>query len=418
MNSNNRSVMIRFVAFFLILFFTPLHSFAQGKIVDFRTADRHNYTRFVLETDQSVDYQLMTLSNPERLVIDVKNSSWNVIYKNQHLSLGKHISLLRQNKRNSKDVRIVLDLKQKVKLLKPFVIEPSSHPNHRLVVDFVPMQAVSQPPSSTTQPTFSQANNQAAIMSNGKIVTPPISLSPAPKAKPLDDPNHVVTKKPLVIIDAGHGGHDPGAIGRAGTYEKTITLSYGLALSKALEKTGRFRTYLTRDKDFYIPLKKRVKKAHSAEGDIFISLHADSHPNKKIGGLSVYTLSETASDKEAAALARKENKESDLGGLDINDESDDVASVLIGMVQRETKNNSARFAELLTDSLKGKVNLLPNTHRYAGFRVLTSAAIPSVLIELGYLSNRKEEKNLKSRSYQKRVVKGLVEGISRYFGRL
>jgi len=222
--------------------------------------------------------------------------------------------------------------------------------------------------------------------------------------------------KPVIVIDAGHGGQDPGTSGR-NTYEKDLTLRYALALQQALQKTGRYRVALTRRDDHYLLLRERVKRAREAHGDLFISLHADSAPTRSARGLSVYTISEKASDKESEALASQENHADVIGGVDLSDASDDVAGILIDLAERETREKSAEFADLAIKHLGREVGLLSNTHRFAGFAVLKAPDIPSVLVEIGFLTNPKEESQLRSRSYQTKVVRGLAQAVDEYFGK-
>jgi N-acetylmuramoyl-L-alanine amidase len=201
------------------------------------------------------------------------------------------------------------------------------------------------------------------------------------------------------------------------TYEKDLTLRYALALQQALQKTGRYRVALTRRDDHYLLLRERVKRAREAHGDLFISLHADSAPTRSARGLSVYTISEKASDKESEALASQENHADVIGGVDLSDASDDVAGILIDLAERETREKSAEFADLAIKHLGREVGLLSNTHRFAGFAVLKAPDIPSVLVEIGFLTNPKEESQLRSRSYQTKVVRGLAQAVDEYFGK-
>jgi N-acetylmuramoyl-L-alanine amidase len=222
------------------------------------------------------------------------------------------------------------------------------------------------------------------------------------------------TKKPLIVIDAGHGGQDPGALGGRKTQEKDFTLSYARALKDGLLRTGRYRVALTRDDDRFIRLGDRVAIARRLKGDIFISLHADSNPKLDAQGLSIYTLSETASDDEAEALAERENKADIIPGINLNGADADVASILIDLTQRETMNKSAELADTVVASLHSKITRLPKTHRFAGFRVLKATDIPSVLVELGFLSHVDDEKRLASLEYQSLVVSSIINGVDRY----
>ncbi|MEZ5691002.1 MAG: N-acetylmuramoyl-L-alanine amidase [Rickettsiales bacterium] len=220
---------------------------------------------------------------------------------------------------------------------------------------------------------------------------------------------------PLIMIDAGHGGQDPGATGRKGTREKDVVLRYAKSLRRSLLQTKRYRVNLTRYNDKFIPLRKRIDIARKAKASLFISLHADSASDRSARGLSVYTVSDKASDKEAEALAEKENKSDIIGGIDLSSERKDVTDILISLAQRETKNNSALFADFLVVNLAKKVKMRPNPHRFAGFAVLKAPDIPSVLVEIGFLSNDSEENNINSQYYQKKIVEGIVKGIDAYF---
>jgi N-acetylmuramoyl-L-alanine amidase len=220
--------------------------------------------------------------------------------------------------------------------------------------------------------------------------------------------------KPLIIIDPGHGGIDPGAVGENLT-EKELTLAVAKALKKELEATGKFRVALTRGKDVYVPLRERFGLAREKGADLFISLHADSHNDPLTRGASVYTLSEKASDAEAEALAAKENKSDIIAGVDLTRQSNVVTDILIDLAQRDTKNMSTRFASLLVKELKRETMLLGNTHRYAGFAVLKAPDVPSVLVEMGYISSSKDEALLSSAKHQKHLAKAIRGAIENYF---
>ncbi len=226
-----------------------------------------------------------------------------------------------------------------------------------------------------------------------------------------------VDGKPLIVIDGGHGGQDNGTSGFSGSHEKDLTLHMAEVLKGALQKNGRYRVMLTRTDDTYLLLGERVKRAREAKGNLFISIHADSSPVASAHGLSVYTISEKASDKQSAALAEKENKADIIGGMDLSDTSKDVADILIDLTQRETRAKSCKFAELLVKHFRHDVSLLNHTHRSAGFAVLKAPDIPSVLIEVGFLSNPREEKLLKSASYQEKFLHGVASAVDGYFGK-
>jgi N-acetylmuramoyl-L-alanine amidase len=221
----------------------------------------------------------------------------------------------------------------------------------------------------------------------------------------------------IIVIDAGHGGQDPGALGYRETHEKNVTLAVAKKLAKCLNESGTYKAILIREDDQFMSLGSRRKKARALRGDIFISLHADSHPRSDTRGLGVYTLSSVASDKEAERLAQKENKADLIMGVDLKDELPEVSNILIDLTKRETMNLSTRLAQHLVKNLGRYVFLLRNPHRFAAFGVLKSTDMPSILIELGYLSNKKDEELLLSESYQEKICHGILEGIEAYFHR-
>jgi N-acetylmuramoyl-L-alanine amidase len=219
----------------------------------------------------------------------------------------------------------------------------------------------------------------------------------------------------VVMLDPGHGGVDPGAIGRGGAYEKDITLPTAREVARQLEATRRYRVHLTRNDDEFIPLQERVARARAVNADLFLSMHADALPEPEMRGASVYTLSEQASDKEAAALAASENKADLIGGIDLSRHEPVVGEILFDLARRETNNLSIRLARQLVSELGQEVKLLNNSHRSAGFVVLKAPDIPSALVEMGCLSNRTEEQLLQRTPYQHKVATGLVRSINDYF---
>ena len=224
-------------------------------------------------------------------------------------------------------------------------------------------------------------------------------------------------KKKIVIIDAGHGGKDSGAVGASKILEKNVTLSVAKKFAKRCNKDNHFKCLLTRNGDYFLNLRQRVKFARQHKGDIFISLHADFHPKKNVRGVSVYTLSEKASDKEAEALAKRENKSDLIDGLDLSEESKEVRNILIDLTQRETMNRSTVYVMELINQFKTNTKLLKRAHRFAGFAVLKAPDIPSVLLEMGYLSNKNDAKLLTSEIYQKKIVENIYIATLKYFNK-
>ncbi|NFV79330.1 N-acetylmuramoyl-L-alanine amidase [Magnetospirillum aberrantis] len=273
----------------------------------------------------------------------------------------------------------------------------ASSPSQENVAQAVPAMAAPQP-------------EPAPIVTKVSAPLPaPQPMEPmAPREIPADG-------KPVVVIDPGHGGVDPGAIGVSGIYEKYITLAVARELKAQLEKNGRYKVHLTRDRDIFIRLRDRIAIARQYNADLFISLHADTVSNAQMRGLSVYTLSQNASDSEAQALADKENKADLIAGIDLSHESADVANILIDLAQRETMNRSAGFAGGVVEEVGHDVTLLGNTHRFAGFAVLKAPDVPSVLIEAGYLSNEVEERALRQPEYRVKLAKGIARAVDRFF---
>lgn len=240
-------------------------------------------------------------------------------------------------------------------------------------------------------------------------------LSLAPQAFAEQLTRRAAQKTRLVVIDPGHGGIDPGAIGCTGVYEKEISLATAHEVARLLEATRRYRVRLTRTSDEFVALEDRVAFARAAEADLFLSVHADALPEPGVRGASVYTLSEKASDKEAAALAASENKADLVAGVDLSRHEPVVSEILFDLARRETNNLSIRLAQDLVQELGREVRMLNNSHRSAGFVVLKAPDIPSVLVELGCLSNREEDGLLQQASYRRTLATSLVRSVNDYF---
>ncbi len=219
----------------------------------------------------------------------------------------------------------------------------------------------------------------------------------------------------VIALDPGHGGVDPGAISPHGFYEKRITLATARDLARQLDATGNYRAVLTRRRDTFVPLRRRVARARAAHAELFVSIHADALPDRGLRGLSVYTLSEEASDRETAALAGRENKDDFVAGVHLRRQPPVIGSILADLARRHTDNQSLVLARDVVEELGHSVTLLERPHRAAGFVVLTAPDIPSVLVELGCLSNPIEERLLVKPSYQRRLAHGLVRAIDDYF---
>jgi len=276
------------------------------------------------------------------------------------------------------------------------------------------LSAPMPPPPEPPQAFAALAGLPAPPPSDALPMTKVAMPVPAPDPEP-PRPTKSGDGKPVIVIDPGHGGVDPGATGVSGIYEKHITLAMARELKEQLERGGHFHVHLTRDHDIFIRLRDRVQVARQVGADLFISLHADVVKDPQIRGLSIYTLSQNASDAEAQALADNENKADLIAGIDLSHETADVANILIDLAQRETMNRSAAFAGDIVDQLGHDHSLLANTHRFAGFAVLKAPDVPSVLIEMGYLSNDSEERNLRQPEYRAKLSRAIAQAVEHYF---
>ena len=287
---------------------------------------------------------------------------------------------------------------------------PASPPASAAPATVAPQRPEAPPPVVSETPAPARAEAQRPQAPPPPPQQQAVAIPRAQPATPRGQPRRVV------VVDPGHGGQDPGAVGASGTFEKTITLAVSRDLRQQLEQTGRYRVHLTRDGDHFLPLRERVQKARNVKADLFVSIHADSMGSSETRGASVYTLSDTASDAETAALAARENRADIIAGVDLRQESREVANILIDLAQRETMNRSAGLAHLLVREMGRDVLMLPvRPHRFAGFAVLKAPDVPSALVELGYLSNRQDENLLKQPAHRKRVAAAIQRAIDAYF---
>ena len=367
---------------------------ATVAVKDIRLGVTAERTRLVLDLGAKVDFDIFLLDRPRRVVVDLPSLAWPT----DQPTVDGLVQKIRFGQFTVDKSRLVVDAKGPVRVAKSFLLPPSSGLPHRLVIDLV----------KTGNKEFADqvAKDRAAKHSAKKAAPAPTPFTPKPRKQ--------ANSKPVIVLDAGHGGVDPGALGRKAR-EKSVTLNFTRELAKQLRKTGKYKVYLTRNRDIYIPLRQRVNIARKHNADLFISIHADAIKRKNVRGMSIYTLSETASDKEAAALAKKENQSDIIAGIDFADQPPEVANILIDLAQRETKNLSVKFANLVVDNARGKTRLLDRTHRFAGFRVLKAPDVPSVLIELGFLTNRSDEKQLLSTAWQRKVAGALVNSVNGFF---
>ena len=393
----------------LVLLLTPLFGpeavATEAAVTGIRLGEQAYGTRVVLDITGYVEHSVFTLPDPYRVVIDLPEIEWRLPGKT--LSVGRGlVQQFRYGLFRPGVSRVVLDVSGPVAVKRSFMLQPTADFGHRLVIDLEPVSVEN----------FSRLS---------KLTPPPEEPAAPPPPKPTTGPQPVTEPatrngKPLIVVDAGHGGIDPGTTGLSGGYEKAITLAGALELKRQIKASGRYRVLLTRERDVFIRLRKRVEVARVNGADLFISLHADALANRRISGGAVYTLSEKASDAEAEELAARENKSDVIAGIHLVGEGydDDVANILIDLAMRETMNLSAEFAGFIIPELAKEIELLRKSHRYAGFRVLKAPDVPSVLIEMGYLSNPKDEARLLDAAHRHKLMGAVVRAIDRYFDRL
>ncbi len=235
---------------------------------------------------------------------------------------------------------------------------------------------------------------------------------PVLKPSPAGEPSKIV-RKPVIVIDPGHGGRDPGAVGRKGTLEKTITTKAAAELAARLRNSGRYKVIITRTRDNYVDHDDRLRIARTGQADLFISIHADSTSNKHARGASVYTLADRAKGRSKRIV----NNQNWILDVDLSQQSDPVGDILVDLAQRKTESQSDAFAEILLSELKGKTKLIGNSHRRAGYYVLLAPDVPAVLLELGFLSNAEDEKLLKTKAHRDKILSAVERAINRYMAK-
>ncbi len=393
-----KSTLIRLLPGLACLLALAPEALAQPTVSKVRVGAHPDKTRFVMELSEAPRYRVFTLADPFRVVIDLPELRWATPSGVPNEG-GGLISAMRFGLFAPGTSRVVLDMAAPVRLKKVFVIPPQASYPYRFVIDLV----------RTSRAAFLADPGRAPVLSKPPLAPVRTALIRPPEPKP--------DERPLIVIDPGHGGVDPGSRSISGVYEKRIALAYARELKAQLEATGRYRVALTREKDIFLRLRNRMEVGHRLNGGLFISLHANNHKSKKIRGASVYTLSEKASDAEAGALAAKENKADVIAGIDLSEQTEVVSMILIDLAQRETMNLSKQFADTLVAELGKVTALLGNTHRFAGFAVLKSATVPSVLVEMGYLSNPTEERLLRSNAHRRKLTGAVVRAVEAYFAR-
>jgi N-acetylmuramoyl-L-alanine amidase len=366
-----------------------------------RLAGDGKQTRFVLDLDKPVQFSAFALADPYRVVVDLPQVSFQLAAGIGTAGRGL-IKAFRYGLVMPGGSRIVFDLTGPAKIANSYVLDAANGQPPRLVLELEQVDHTSfvQSLAAASRPELRPAIADAAD-----------AAAAAKPAAPAD-------LRPVVVIDPGHGGIDNGTQA-GGESEKTLVLGFGLALRDRLEKSGKYRIVMTRTDDTFIPLNERVRIARNQSAALFVSIHADALPRREgdARGATIYTLSDRASDAEAERLAEAENKADAIGGVNLTEEPTEVADILIDLAQRETRTFSNRFARLLMGEMKNTVRMHKRPLKSAGFRVLKAPDVPSVLIELGYVSNKGDREHLVSENWRSRTVGSMAQAIDAFLAK-
>lgn len=424
---------------------------AETSILAVRVWPSQDYTRVTLEGRDTLKYTHQIVKNPERLVIDLEGAEFNSVIQSLPGKITEsdpYIKLIRAGRNRPGVVRLVIELKAEVKP-QVFTLDPVGQYGHRLVLDLYPAEpidpllaliekpdpivAATGEAASPTRPTAQVGNGDASKPSNPPEPASSAPVQAAEPAKPAQQDNKEevspadrkhrggkgqVTRLATIAIDPGHGGEDPGAVGKAGTYEKNVTLAIGRRLKAKIDADPLLRGMLTRDGDFFVPLGQRVAKARAVQADLFVSIHADAFIKPDARGSSVFVLSDKGASSTAARwLAQKENAADLVGGVNLGVKDALLARTLLDLSQTATMQDSAKLGRAVLGELGGINQLHKGQVEQAGFAVLKAPDIPSILVETAFISNPEEEQRLKDEAYQDKMADAILRGIKRYFAK-
>ncbi len=375
-------------------------------VMSARIGEHTDRTRLVLELSDPVKLHVFSLANPDRVVIDMPQVAWRLGAPPRPSGQGA-IKSYRYGRFRADTSRMVLDLNHPVRIADTLVIPPAHGFGYRIVIDLFPTGRA-QFDAKAGWPAGLKKRETDAERLAALIAGASTSAHQAEEGK----------KSKIVVIDPGHGGLDPGTSGVNGLQEKDLVLAEGLRLAAVLKARG-YDVRMTRSDDTFVPLRQRVAIARANKADLMISLHADSNPDSDVTGLSIYTLSDGRSDREAAALAKRENQSDIIAGVDLSGDNSPVAPILIDLAQRDTINKSSRFATTALTRLKGTTDILARRpHRAASLAVLVAPDVPAVLIELGYLSNKGDAAQMNTSAWRSRVARAIADAVDQYFAPL
>lgn len=410
-----RRELIKFAGASLLLLVTPVARAAANRnpsILAVRVWPAADYTRVAIEHDAPLKYTHFTVKNPERLVIDLEGIEFNSVLEglaNKIAPNDPNIKLLRAGRYKPGVVRLVMELKNEVRP-QVFILPPVGEYGHRLVLDVYPL-VPPDPLMSLLDKKELEPADDSRTEGRGEIAQE-ASVEPKRSGKPIVD--RLVT----IMLDPGHGGEDPGAVGRGGSYEKNVTLAVAKRLKAKIDAEPNMRAVLTRDSDFFVPLHVRVQKARRIHSDLFVSIHADAFVKPDAHGSSVFVLSERGASSSAARyLAQKENAADLIGGVNIDVKDPMLARTLLDLSQTATISDSLKLGKSVLGEL-GTINRLHKASvEQAGFAVLKAPDIPSILIETAFISNPEEERRLNDDAYQDKMAEAILSGMKKYFAK-
>lgn len=445
---NARRRVLRAAVSSLVLSVVPVgmaRAAANANVVSVRVWPAQAYTRVTIEATSPLAFKQFSLKNPDRLVVDLEGVDLNAELQKLEGKVGEddpYIKLLRAGRFKPGTVRLVLDLKSEVKP-QVFTLDPVAEYKYRLVIDLYPTvqkdpllaflddqnNGDAAPPANlklddkSSAPQSSQANQgkQSAQASQPDPVDQSAqdnrdAIAKAETGQPVDRSKLKVDRLITVVLDPGHGGEDPGAVGPQGNYEKTVVLSIARKLKGLLEGEPNIRVVMTRDADFFVPLGVRVKKARAVQADLFVSIHADAFIRPDASGSSVFVLSDKGATSTAAKwLAQTQNDADLIGGVKISTQDKYLAHTLMDLTQTATLNDSMKFGKAMLNELGSLNRLHKGSVEQAGFAVLKAPDIPSILVETAFISNPAEEQKLIDDAYQVKMASALHNGIKRYF---
>ncbi|MGB7479710.1 MAG: N-acetylmuramoyl-L-alanine amidase [Burkholderiaceae bacterium] len=393
----------------LISMLAPLPARA-AQILAVRVWPSDEYTRVTLENDSNLKVSHFTINNPERLVVDIEDLDLNPTLKELVAKIQPNDPYIRQvrvGQNRPGVVRLVFDLKEEVRP-QVFTLAPAGQYRHRLVFDLYPVQ---------------ELDPIAELIKKGQwsdeLTQPPLAEAKPDAADPKSIKTHPQTTRMITIaLDPGHGGEDPGAIGRGGSREKDVVLAIARRLKRKIEEQPNMRVMLTRDADYFVPLHVRVQKARKVQADLFVSIHADAFVQPTARGASVFALSEKGASSTAARwLASKENAADLIGGVNIQTKDRQLASVLLDLSTTAQISDSLKLGREVLGEIGGINKLHKGAVEQAGFAVLKAPDIPSILIETAFISNPEEEAKLTDERYQEQMAAAILNGIRKYFAK-